>query len=233
MGKILKNSIEYASTFLGRFKGKIISETPPTDDYDWDTTLGPPATTQYYTGFEIQDSQQNRLSNIDCHAGADGSVSTVIGARQNVNGSNVQNQLYIGVYSDGRRYFYCDDGPAFRYGLGFRDAVTDYGTSGNWTYRKWSSGVSECWGTVTVTLSNPSTPWTGFYGYYTTITFPSGVFNATPIVTYSAKTSESNWVLTGTVTNAMAATGGPVYAITNNGGSKTFTFNIHAIGRWQ
>ena len=34
----------------------------------------------------------------------------------------------------------------------FADYVTEQGISGNWSYRKWDSGVAECWGTVPITL---------------------------------------------------------------------------------
>lgn len=30
------------------------------------------------------------------------------------------------------------------------DLVVEQGTSGMWTYRKWNSGIAECWGRVTV-----------------------------------------------------------------------------------
>ncbi len=43
--------------------------------------------------------------------------------------------------------------------------VTDYvvqqGTSGAWSYRKWSSGLAECWGTVDITLSKDAYLWDG------------------------------------------------------------------------
>ena len=60
-----------------------------------------------------------------------------------------------------------------------RAVVVEQGTSGIWTYRKWSDGVSECWG-----LTSASYPMTSGYGsaYYTTggITFPSGLFVSEP-----------------------------------------------------
>lgn len=31
------------------------------------------------------------------------------------------------------------------------DYVVEQGANGNWTYRKWASGVAECWGMVTYT----------------------------------------------------------------------------------
>ena len=39
---------------------------------------------------------------------------------------------------------------AYKLGL-IADYVIETGTSGIWTYRKWNSGIAECWGTYTKT----------------------------------------------------------------------------------
>jgi hypothetical protein len=41
--------------------------------------------------------------------------------------------------------------------------VTEYGTSGIWTYRKWSNGVAECWGTSAEVTANVQTAWGGVF----------------------------------------------------------------------
>lgn len=40
---------------------------------------------------------------------------------------------------------------------GVADFVTDQGSVESWTYRKWKSGVAECWGKVQVTYANTNT----------------------------------------------------------------------------
>lgn len=46
------------------------------------------------------------------------------------------------------------------------DYIVEQGTSGIWTYRKWNSGIAECWGKTTTTLSNTGTVWTSpVYAY--------------------------------------------------------------------
>ena len=56
-----------------------------------------------------------------------------------------------------------DDGDAVPFGL-LKDYITEEGTSGFWTYRKWSSGMAECWGKRTVDV-NITTAWgTLYYG---------------------------------------------------------------------
>lgn len=59
------------------------------------------------------------------------------------------------------------------------DYVVEEGTSGIWTYRKWNSGVAECWGRSTVA----STSYSANGGYkQVTENLPSGLFNASPNV---------------------------------------------------
>lgn len=63
------------------------------------------------------------------------------------------------------------------------DYVVEQGTSGNWKYRKWNSGISEAWYGASVTLSL-TTAWGSLYfsGSNTNFSIPSGVFNSTPTV---------------------------------------------------
>lgn len=43
-----------------------------------------------------------------------------------------------------------------------QDYIVEQSTSGIWTYRKWSSGIKECWGTVTHTVT-VNTAWGSLY----------------------------------------------------------------------
>ena len=45
------------------------------------------------------------------------------------------------------------------------DYIVDQGTSGNWTYRKWNSGVAECWGKFDTTATE-TTAWGSIYQVY-------------------------------------------------------------------
>lgn len=64
------------------------------------------------------------------------------------------------------------------------DEIVEQGTNSIWTYRKWKSGIAECWGRrdVTISLNNN-------YGgaYYATdeVSFPTGLFSAEPTVSAS------------------------------------------------
>lgn len=41
--------------------------------------------------------------------------------------------------------------------------VTEHGTYGIWSYRKWSNGIAECWGTSAEVTANVQTEWGGMY----------------------------------------------------------------------
>lgn len=65
------------------------------------------------------------------------------------------------------------------------DYVVEEGTSGIWTYRKWNSGIAECWGNSAV-ASNAYAANGGFKQVVQSL--PTGLFNVTPnSVTVSGK----------------------------------------------
>lgn len=61
----------------------------------------------------------------------------------------------------------------------FADHVIETGTSGSWAYRKWESGKTEAWRTVTVTAS-ATTQAGSVYRSTATVDLPSGLFNSAP-----------------------------------------------------
>lgn len=69
------------------------------------------------------------------------------------------------------------------------DYVVAQGTSGIWTYRKWNSGISECWNTSTLTTTG--TFWAdimGGHGFYVSYNFPSGLFISSPVTSGNGRT---------------------------------------------
>lgn len=69
--------------------------------------------------------------------------------------------------------------------LGAMDYVVEQGTDGIWTWRKWNSGIAECWGRVgskSYAMTAPSG-----YGYYytgdTSINLPTGLFTKIDMAT--------------------------------------------------
>ena len=61
------------------------------------------------------------------------------------------------------------------------DYIVEEGTDGDWTYRKWNSGIAECWGLHNKTTA-VNTSWGNLYrSGDITMYFPSGFFNVAPI----------------------------------------------------
>lgn len=117
-------------------------------------------------------------------------------------------------------------------GANLADYVVEQGTSDIWTYRKWNSGIAECWGTYTNTTSHYAQS-LGGYGYQSDlINFPTNLFISTPIPSFSARIG-NGFALTGTQTGSLSATGSTFYAISPSSGSQTCYWYIHVIGRWK
>lgn len=117
-------------------------------------------------------------------------------------------------------------------GSGTVDYIVEQGTSGIWTYRKWNSGIAECWGRGSATLSNYATV-NGFYGYNTTFSLPSGLFvsGSVPTHTYTASVGTAFAIPASGISTSN--TGIHVYALTNVSGSRSCVFDMVVKGRWK
>lgn len=117
-----------------------------------------------------------------------------------------------------------------RIDLGINDYVVEHGTSGIWTYRKWASGVAECWGSYTSTggsNTEGSLYWKG-----TSTAYPSGLFIGTPI---TEATLQGNWI-GGIVLNSSAHSKNAFYGYiwtAVDGSSHEFIIHIRATGQWK
>lgn len=60
------------------------------------------------------------------------------------------------------------------------DYIVEQGTSGIWTYRKWNSGIAECWGAYQFASASFSATGQVYYRLIGAISFPSGLFVALP-----------------------------------------------------
>lgn len=117
------------------------------------------------------------------------------------------------------------------------DYIVEQGTAtpdsyGTWTYRKWNSGVAECWRDFSSNSFAPATAVGGFYGrvlgtYY----FPTDLFIEAPKGFFNL----SSWG-TGYFWGQMRATSATTYQLTmwrNDNASSTGSGSIHAIGKWK
>lgn len=115
------------------------------------------------------------------------------------------------------------------------DMVVEEGTSGIWTYRKWSNGTAECWGTYTYT-SSASYVWVSPL-YYSDliprIAYPF-TFAERPLEFASIDTTtNATWLYkesTGTNTTTQTAEYRPIKVNAFN--SNTFYMRFYVIGKW-
>ena len=120
-----------------------------------------------------------------------------------------------------------------------QDIVIEQGVSDIWTYRKWSSGVSECWGNLTTTQTFTKTAYgsTGLYRNDNSIDvadFPSGLFIDIPQVYLTAYGIGGYFVFamkgsSPSTTNINSFTLFRIKTTEN----RDFKVNISAKGRWK
>lgn len=122
--------------------------------------------------------------------------------------------------------------------LGIKDYITEQGTSGIWRYRKWASGVAECWGEYTDEDVSITTEWgqiydsTAMYGYYN---YPSGLFVAAPVEQVTARAGGSGralWIETYLDATA-ERTGKWQYARATEASGITVRVTMYSVGRWK
>lgn len=116
------------------------------------------------------------------------------------------------------------------------DYIIEQGASGIWTYRKWSSGIAECWCAQSYSNISVATAWGSVYeSDGQKLSFPSGIFTAAPeccSITYgggseAALSIESFGLPSKTETQTFCLTRAAAATIANA------KVQVHAIGRWK
>ena len=114
------------------------------------------------------------------------------------------------------------------------DYIVEQGTSGIWTYRKWNSGISECWGTQTMTMALTG-GWGGLvdgYGVKGGLQYPDGLFVENPAFFLGTNSSGGGFSFEqwgdGSATKTPNITG-----VRPNVSTFTATICLRAIGRWK
>ncbi len=113
------------------------------------------------------------------------------------------------------------------------DYIVEQGTDGIWTYRKWASGIAECWGVDSRSRAMTIQYGNAYYADIPNIMFPSGLFVSAPSVTASRENTSGN--TTGLVTVSVGADASKVfgYAYSSTSLTTTVGISIHAKGRWK
>ena len=115
------------------------------------------------------------------------------------------------------------------------DYVVAQGTSGNFTYRKWNSGVAEAWyykelGQISLTTSKASGVWSNDTYQAVDVTLPSGLFTSAPTATGNVGSNGYTCLQVSTTTATKIA-----YRIWAPYSSSPTgcTVSIQLIGRWK
>lgn len=111
------------------------------------------------------------------------------------------------------------------------DWIVEEGTSGVWTYRKYNSGIAECWGYYDEGSIAFSNLWT--YAYYSaqiTRYLPTNLFVSTPVV---ASTCESNAGLNYITLIESNKTYIKYYITSSKAETRTCYTHFHILGRWK
>ena len=120
-----------------------------------------------------------------------------------------------------------------------QDIVIEQGVSDIWTYRKWSSGVSECWGnlTTTQTFTKSAHGSTELYKNDELIDvadFPSGLFINTPQLYLTAHGVDGYFVF---ITKSSSPSTTNIKGLSlfraKSTESKNYNVNISVKGRWK
>lgn len=149
----------------------------------------------------------------------------------------------VGVYDTTHtKWIIRNDIDGNTYIAGGTSPITDYvvaqGVSGIWTYRKYNSGIAECWGITpqkTVELTNP---WGGAYASAQSIPicdaqpYPFG-FATEPVVCATPVFMGYNWWLTTQIPAGTNTYSPGFQALRGAPGTVTGKVFLHAIGRWK
>lgn len=115
------------------------------------------------------------------------------------------------------------------------DFIVEQGTSGIWTYRKWNSGIAECWGTTSeITITGCET-WGSIYiadGVITEQTYPFN-FIEIPKCTITPKIVSYNFWIYPFSKGTVSATGKYSIARGSNASNFAIQADLYVIGKWK
>lgn len=124
--------------------------------------------------------------------------------------------------------------------LGISDYIAAKGETNGFTWRKWASGVAECWKMHTDTGVTIQTAWGSVFessSTYGAIAYPSGLFTATPCCTITPNGSPDSKTILGLEIGAIGtAAKTPQWNYTRgtaNTSGQTINVAIYAIGKWK
>lgn len=122
--------------------------------------------------------------------------------------------------------------------VGATDYIVDSGTEAiggvNWTYRKWDSGIAECWCTRTASVTFGQQIYNTFYLAATPLStaYPNIFTSINNVLCSGSHASNTGWA-----TTVSGQTSGQNVLTTffgwNTGGAQSITLSINLKGRWK
>lgn len=115
------------------------------------------------------------------------------------------------------------------------DYIVEQDTSGIWTYRKWASGIAECWGLYDVADLDISTAWGSIFESATGIStkFPEGLFVDVPVFNMNVQNSSAGILSLETVSNVNKEMTCYIYPTRATAGEVSLTIAMRAIGKYK
>ena len=113
--------------------------------------------------------------------------------------------------------------------------VIEEGTSGIWTYRKWNSGVVECWGISTKTAAITTTWGNGYVSPLLSDSFPVDLFISKPSAVSIFPAGSVSIMLVNGAPDDITKDGIKYYLFRPGTTANSLTYSIHinAIGAWK
>lgn len=124
------------------------------------------------------------------------------------------------------------------------DPIVEQGTSGIWTYRKYQSGIAECWGTATISSVPQYGTFAGWYAYYrqgfnsssssdyvAALAYPF-TFTAIDYYNFGCKTGNSHAIPSATA-YPIEMKGAAIRVLSSASTSTTIEAKILVIGKWK
>ena len=120
------------------------------------------------------------------------------------------------------------------------DYIVAHGTSGIWTWRKWASGVAECWGEVSK-LQTLNNAWGNLYtagsGYFTRQSYPFAFSDRPQEIVTGHWPDNLSWAAAESGSGLNTTTQSAAYNVIRNGDVSGYTgtsyLHLYVIGRWK
>lgn len=122
-------------------------------------------------------------------------------------------------------------------GVAISDFIVEAGTNGIWSYRKWNSGMAECWGKQTINTA-VSTAWGSLFVsgalWASNVDLPF-TFKETPMINANLSANGAGGFLlaSGSYPASATQTGGYEIARGTSGAANNYVINYDVRGRWK